>query len=96
MVRGKEGAVWDYYKAIASAKGLTEFAQYGTYADLIKYSLSAQSTARYCFLRSAFRSNSTYVWYVTTSGLVTNYSALYGFHAAPACVIAEEPKESEE
>ena len=96
QVRGKEGVTWDYYKAIASANGLTEFAQYGTYADLIKYSLSAQSTARTCFLRSANRSYSTNVWLVNTSGNVSYSNAQNGYHAAPACVIAEEPKESEE
>ena len=96
QVRGKEGVAWDYYKAIATANGLNEFAQYDTYVDLIKYSLSAQSTARTCFLRSALRSNSYCVWNVTTSGFVYSPSAYYGSHAAPACVIAEEPKESNE
>ena len=51
--------------------------------------VSATGTAATLWTRSANRSNSYYVWYVTTSGNITVYSyyANYSYAALPACAI---------
>ena len=76
-----EGSVWEYYQQLNGTS--TKYAQYGTYADLIKYDIGAKTTARSRWLRSAFRGNAYVVWYVTASGYVGNSTATYGFRVAP-------------
>ena len=76
-----EGDYWEYYKRLL---GRTSPASTGqTYARLIKYDLAAQTTARYRWLRSAYRGYAIYEWFVTTSGYVHGYYATYGFRLAP-------------
>lgn len=87
-----EGEALGYWKEVASgASNLDDsgrFKQGIAYPDLICYGLNAKSSARYCWLRSAYRGNSYYAWNVNTSGFVGNSSALNGgYYCAPACVI---------
>lgn len=96
QIANVEGIALPYWKNVAAGcTGLNtsgQFKQYGTYPDLIVYGLNAQTTARHCWLRSADRGNACITWYVTASGTVTHYTALAGYHCAPACVItAHQP-----
>ena len=76
-----EGSAWEYYQQLNGTS--TKYAQYGTYADLIKYDIGAKTTARSRWLRSASRGNAYYVWYVDASGGVYTYYATYGYRVAP-------------
>lgn len=93
QISGVEGSALDYWKAVAAADTTGNldsngrFKQYGTYPDLRVYGLNAKTTARGCWLRSAFRGYSSYAWLVLTSGVVSYGSALNGDSCAPACVI---------
>lgn len=78
-----EGKEWDYYKAMQE----TPFAQYGIYTNLIKYTLNAQTSAQYCWLRSAYRGGSRYAWIVANSGGVSFTSTYNVYRCAPACAI---------
>lgn len=94
QISGVEGSALDYWKAVAAADTTGNldsngrFKQHGTYPDLRVYGLNAKTTARKCWLRSAFRGNSSTAWYVYTSGYVGGGSTdLYSQYCAPACVI---------
>lgn len=93
QISGVEGSALDYWKAVAAADTTGNldsngrFKQYGTYPDLRVYGLNAKTTARYCWLRSAYRGYSCYAWLVGTSGSVLYDNALTGNYCAPACVI---------
>lgn len=91
QIGGVEGEALAYWKDVAA--GCTNldssgrFKQYATYPELRVYGLNVKSTARYCWLRSAYRGSSYYAWHVSTSGSVTVSNALSGYCCAPACVI---------
>ena len=76
-----EGRAWEYYQQLNGTS--TKYAQYGTYADLIKYDIGAKTTARSRWLRSAFRGNACSMWYVYASGYVYSGNATYGHRVAP-------------
>lgn len=76
-----EGSVWEYYQQLNGTS--TKYAQYGTYADLIKYDIGAKTTARYRWLRSAGRGGAYSVWLVYASGYVSSSHAINGFRVAP-------------
>lgn len=76
-----EGEYWEYYKRLL---GRTTPASTGaTYARLIKYDLAAQTTARYRWLRSAYRGNARDIWSVYASGGVYRSTAGNGYRLAP-------------
>ena len=81
----KEADFWEYYHELNGTA--TKYAQGGTYPELIKYDLTNHSTARYQRVRSAGRGSSNYTWSVSTSGNVSNYSAITARQCAPACII---------
>lgn len=91
QIDGVEGEALAYWKDVAAGcTGLDtsgRFKQYGTYPDLRVYGLNAKSTARHCWLRSAYRGAACSAWLVNASGTVTASYALYGGYCAPACVI---------
>lgn len=86
----QSGVPWDYWKQLALANGKTApWAGWGTFPELITYDNTAQTTARYCWLRSAYRSGvySNGVGTVYTSGAVSYSTASSGYFAVPACVL---------
>ena len=91
QISGVEGEALAYWEDVAAGcTGLDstgKFKQYGTYPELRVYGLNAKSTARSCWLRSAYRGSSCNAWYVSPSGGVANSYALSGYFCAPACVI---------
>lgn len=86
-----EGDALPYWKNVAA--GCTNlddsgrFKQYGVYPDLRVYGLNAQTTARSCWLRSAYRDNAYSVWGASVPGNVGYYGVPTGNYCAPACVI---------
>lgn len=82
-----EGVAWDYWKEAARRSG--KFAQYGTYPELIHYSVGNHKSAQYIRLRSAVRGRGYYAWVVYTSGYVYYGSsdAVYASACTPAIVI---------
>lgn len=78
-----EGTEWAYYKEMQPSA----FTQYGTYADLIKYTLDSRNSAQYCWLRSDFRGSSRFAWRIANSGYVTYNNAYDAYRCAPACAI---------
>ena len=77
-----EGDVWEYYKLLNGTS--TKYQRSSTYADLIKYDISAKTTARYRWLRSCYRSSAHTEWVVSSSGSVYNGRAYFGYRLAPA------------
>ena len=76
-----EGNAWEYYQQLNGTS--TKYAQYGTYADLIKYDIGAKTTARHRWLRSAHRGYASIVWFVYASGYVYSSTAYDGYRVAP-------------
>lgn len=76
-----EGSYWPYYKGLLGTSEPVARSQ--TYPVLIKYDMASHATARYRWLRSAYRGNANYVWIVYTSGTVSNFNANSGFRSAP-------------
>ena len=54
---------------------------------MIRINNKASTSASIVRLRSAFRSNSYSVWYVSSSGIISYNTATNAYAAAPACVI---------
>ena len=69
-----EGSVFKLYDGAANV-------------DRIKYDISAQSTARYWWLRSPYPGNANNVRYVYSDGSLSGYGAYGGSAAAAACAI---------
>ena len=84
---GKEGDYWEYYKRLLGRTTPAPTSQ--TYARLKKYALNAQTTAQYCFRRSAVRYYANYVWYSSTSGYVSTTNAAYAYRCAPGVFISD-------
>lgn len=82
-VNGNEGTYDLYWK---QATGLSSPAN-SENAGRKHYRESNHSSASYVWLRSPYRSNSNIVWYVYTSGGVSNNAASSSYAVAPACVI---------
>lgn len=85
--KGIEGEQWEYWKRVAgTATPLTWFTYHPEY---IQYDLASPTTARNCWLRSAYRANGSSVGYVSANGRCNNNSAIYGYRVAPACAIGQ-------
>ena len=84
-----EGVPLDYWTKLRTASGRTAWDGWSTYPELITYDSVAPTTARYVWLRSAYRYASTAhgVGCVYTSGYVNYNGANSGNFAAPACII---------
>lgn len=83
-----EGEAWDYYKALAEEAGLSgQFQRSTTYPILIKYNVSAKTSAVSVWLRSAGRGGAYGEWCVGTSGNVSYNIACSGYRGCPACII---------
>lgn len=68
------GTAFDFYNGAAQS-------------DKIKYDITAQTTARYWWLRTPNPSNASYERYVNSSGALGNHNAHYGYGASVACEI---------
>ena len=82
---GQEGDQWEYWERVL---GSSLPASWGsTYPEYKQYGLDVRTTARYCWLRSAYRSSGYSVTCVTSSGYCTTTTAYNAYRAAPACAI---------
>lgn len=83
---GVEGHYWEYWKR---RLGLTNPQPTGqAFPAHIRYAYNAKTSAQYCRLRSAYRGDAYYTWFVNTSGYAYNYGgATIAYRAVPACVI---------
>lgn len=87
QLSGVEGEAWEYWKR---RLGITSpQAPYPTVnAAHIRYAYDARTSAQTCRLRSAYRGDANYTWYVYSKGTAsTGYYATYALRCAPACVI---------
>lgn len=78
-----EGSSWEYW---TNRLG-TQQARYSTSAEHIRYLISNHTSAQYVRLRSAYRSDASYMWYFNASGGLYNGYATSAYATAPACVI---------
>ena len=83
------GVPLDYWTQLRTASGRSSWAGWQTYPELITYDAVSTSSARYVWLRSAYRgtSHAHCVGCVHSSGSVNHANAYHGYFAAPACVI---------
>ena len=65
----------------------TVMAQYSTYPQIITYAVENHASAQGVRLRSAYRGNAYYAWYVNSSGYVNNGSACYAHRFSPLVVL---------
>ena len=82
---GTEGTAWDFYKNQSGVSSPTD----NNLTCRVKYHVGT-TTARYWWLRSANRGNSSSEWIVNNTGSLTNYGAgnsSNNYRVAPACVI---------
>lgn len=84
---GKEGEYWEYYKRLLGRTTPALTSQ--TYKRLIKYSLSAPTSAQNCFRRSAYRDSASSVWSVGSSGYLGTNTAFSANRCAPSVFISE-------
>lgn len=84
---GVEGAYWPYWKERLGLNSPQATGSDGANVNHIRYAYDARTSAQYCRLRSASRSNAYYVWSVGTSGYAYGSYATYAFRGCPACVI---------
>lgn len=84
---GVEGAYWPYWKERLGLNSPQPTGSDGANVNHIRYAYDARTSAQYCRLRSAYRSNANNVWYVNTSGYAANYNATNALRGCPACVI---------
>ena len=81
-----EGEYHEYWKR---RSGLTSpNAQYSTNPNMITYAVENHTSPQYVRLRSAYRGNAYYTWYVHSSGHVYSYSyASYAIRFSPLVVL---------
>ena len=84
---GAEGDYWEYYKRLLGRTTPAPLSK--AYTRLIKYSLSAPTSAQSCFRRSANRVYAYIVWSVTASGTLTTNSARSTFRCTPSVFLSE-------
>jgi len=88
---GLEGDAWEYWQRVAGSSTPLPWSTSGNQAtyhpEYVQYDLAAQTTARSCWMRSAYRGSGNYVAYVTATGLCSSHYASYGYRAAAACAI---------
>ena len=81
-VNANEGNVLDYWLYL-NGGAISNNAN----ADRTIKKINSQTTSTYAWLRSPYRSYSYYVWYVSTSGSVSNHIACYSFAVLPIFTI---------
>ena len=78
-----EGTYWPYWKERTGAK--TPQAVWQTYPLRITRDLAQRTVGRLVRLRSAYRGNGNYAFYVNSSGDVYTWNAIGAYRCAPAC-----------
>lgn len=88
---GKEGEQWDYWKRVAGSSSPLGWSTWGNestyHPEYVQYDLASPTTARYVWMRSAYRGYGNTVAYVNSAGHCSYDYAIYGYRAAPACAI---------
>ena len=82
--QGMEGEVWDYWKRVAGTASPLSTGAY--HPEYIQYDLASPTTARHCWLRSAYRAYGYHVGYVHANGRCHGTHAINGNRVAPDCV----------
>ena len=80
-----EGQAHEYWMRRSGSK--TKLAQYGTYPNLITYSVSNHTSPQHVRLRSAYRGNAGNAWYVNASGSVSSSLAFSAITFSPLVFI---------
>lgn len=81
-----EGEFFEYWK---QASEQTEPMQhYQTYPQVRVYAIENHESAQAVRLRSAYRGGAAYTWYISSSGYVNNYYAVYATRCAPVCILS--------
>ena len=83
--QGMEGDHWEYWERVAGSS--SPLAWWATHPEYIQYDLASPTSARYVWMRSAYRGSGTSVAIVTSSGACNGNYAVGGSRAAPACAI---------
>ncbi len=89
---GEEGEQWDYWQRAAGSSSPLAWSSSDSstwHPEYIQYDLGAQTTARYAWMRSAYRGHGNIVAFVTASGGCTTSYAFLGNRAAAACAISQ-------
>ena len=84
---GIEGAYWEYWKRRLGLISPQASGGANANANHIRYAYNAKTSAQYCALRSANRSNSNNRWLITSGGTSYSHNATTSLRAVPACVI---------
>lgn len=87
QVSGEGSSYWPYWKERTGAK--TPQALWQTYPLRITRDLAQRTVGRYVRLRSATRGSGSNSFYVSSSGYVGNWGAIYTLRSAPACKITK-------
>lgn len=80
-----EGEVHEYWKRASESS--EPLKQYGTYPQMRTFAVENHTSPQLVRLRSAYRGNACYTWYVFASGYVYHYHAYWAYRCAPACRI---------
>jgi len=86
-ISGVEGPYWEYWKTRMGTSSPAADNNSSTNSKRITYCVENPTSTSYVWLRSAYRSNSYYVWILSSSGYLSNNSAGNTIRAAPACAI---------
>lgn len=88
QLAGAEGAYWPYWKERLGLDSPQAWYAAGSNENHIRYAYNATTSAQHCRLRSAYRGNAYYAWFVSTTGNANYHYATYAHRGCPACVIA--------
>ena len=80
-----EGEYHEYWKRKSGAS--SPLATGGTYPNMITYAVENHASAQSVRLRSAYRDNAYYTWYVYSSGIVYGGYADYAYRFSPLVVL---------
>ena len=86
-ISGVEGPYWEYWKTRMGTSSPAVDNDASNRANRITYFVENPASASYVWLRSAHRSYSHNVWYLSPSGFLTYITAYGTRRAAPACAI---------
>lgn len=87
-----EGEAHEYYKELnGTAK---KFQWWQTYEILKTFAVENPTSPQYVRLRSAYRNNAYYTWFVNSSGYVGSYYASNAFRPAPLMFIGAAPSDT--
>ena len=86
-ISGVEGPYWEYWKTRMGTSSPAADNNSSTNSKRITYTIENPSSTSLVWLRSAYRSYSNFVWYLSTSGSLYYGNAINTFWAAPACAI---------